>query len=726
MKEKITAFFFAFLFFILYILIATDLRFYTYFTVFWPDFHISAAAAIVVFTAIYLIKPGIPAKIGEITVKYSLTVLPFAMFFITLAVNRVFIVSEMPDDGAHYVWLAKLIASGKFYLPLPDFEEHYSTLFMFMNNDKYTSIFLPGYSIALAPFAKLSLEYMFNPMIAGINTFLVGIHAEKLKNRHAALIAMLMFSASPLHIMHGALYFSHHFGLMLVLSASYLLLYKSEKSLNFFLSGLIVAYSLMMRPQNALYVYAAFVFFILARDKSLKKAALFTAPFIVTGFILMAYNRFFTGDPFIFTQDILFNAMDLKEFCHRPGLGKGCNMVAPMRNWTPVEGTTIPFLAHISYLRINGFIHWITFHPLMLLFIFPAIISKPYKYFLYYFTPLCALCFYFWFFLEGNYFGPRYLMESGAMILIPAACGFVEIYNKLINKKDKLPKIAAVSMHGFVAGALIFFMFFSFPLFPKKLPGLHNPAVIEKIIEENNIKNSIVMLPFHLLFHFESILRLQKNPPFDEHGNLIIYSRGEKSDDNIRKYYSEKDFEAVWKIEIVNEDIPGNPLSNRIFRAEKIPFLEDDGRYYTNFGHKMIPSDGSPQMVYVMDNSYNKILEDILGPYRSDNFKFDDQGIFIIFGEKAGQNYYGFEQSVKSEGTYDARITMIPTKCTPDFSIEINGAKSGVYTHENNENDGLPYILEFDGKMKSGKNKLKIVPHSNGCLILSDMILQKR
>ena len=311
------------------------------------------------------------------------------------------------------------------------------------------------------------------------------------------------------------------------------------------------------------------------------------------------------------------------------------------------------------------------------------------------------------------------------MILILAACGFVETYEKLFNKNSILSKFAALSMHGFVLGALIFFIFSCMPLVPNKLPGLNNPAAIERIIKENNIKNSIVLLPFHLLFHFESILRIQKNPPFDEQGNLIIYSRG-RSDENVRKYYSEKDFEAMWKIEVESEDSGINaPLANRLFRAEKIPFLKDDGRYYANFGHKMLPASGQPQMVSILDNSYNKVLEDVLGPYLSENFRFEEQGIFIIFGEKTEKNYYGFEQSVKSEGIYDIRITMIPTKCTPNFSIEINEVKSVSYTHENTENDGLPYTLEFDGKMKSGKNKLKIVPEANGCLILSDMILQK-
>ena len=377
MKEKITAFFFAFLFFVLYILVATELHFYTFFTAFWPTLHIHIAVAVVSLIAIYLIKPEILSKTGNIIVKYSIFVLPLAMFCITLIINRIFIVSEMPDDGAHYVWLAKLIANGKLYLPLPDLADHYSTLFMFMHNDKYASIFLPGFSLFIAPFAKFGLEYLFNPLLAGINTFLVGIHAEKLKNRYAALIAMLVFSASPMHIMHGALYFPHHFGLMLVLLSSYLLIHKPGKSLNFFIAGLIISYSLIMRPQNALYVYAAFLFFILSRNRNLKNAVLFTIPFIFTGLILMAYNRFFTGDPFIFTQDVLFNTMDLKEFCHRPGLGKGCNVVSPVRNWTTLEGTTIPFLSHISFLRINAFVHLVTFHPLMLIFIFPPIITKP-------------------------------------------------------------------------------------------------------------------------------------------------------------------------------------------------------------------------------------------------------------------------------------------------------------------------------------------------------------
>ncbi|MBO4710759.1 hypothetical protein J5681_02440 [bacterium] len=660
-------------------------------------------------------------KAGEIVVKYSIIVFPVLMFVATLAVNRFFILTEQPDDGIHYVWLAKLMSNGKFYLDLPEFHEHYTAPFMFMYHDKYTSIFLPGFSLFMAPFAKFGLEYLFNPLLAGINTFLVGIHAEKLKNRTAAFAAMLMFSLSTTHILHGAYYFPHHFGLMLVLISSYLIVNKSSNLLNFFWSGLIVAISLLIRTQNAFYVYAAFIIFILFRDKSLKKAALFTLPFIVFGMILAGYNWFFTGNPFIFTQDVVFNTLDLKEFCHRPGLGKGCTIVSPVNAPNPLTGTTIPFLAHISFLRLNNFVHRITFHQIVLIFIFPAIISRPYKYFLYYFTPLCALAFYFWFFIEGNYAGPRYLIESGAMMLIVAGCGFVEFLEYLRNKNNKLSEWSAVFLKAVLMGSAVFFTFFILPHFFYRNFGSDNPEKIKKLIENNHIENSILLLPEHGDFHFESILKFHKNPPFDENGNLVIYSKG-KMDENLLKYYTKNDFKSVWKIEIESEEY----YQQRIFRAKELDFIEDDGISYVNFGKKITPTDGQPTLAYILDNSYNKIAEDFLGHYLSKDFKFDEVGLFMIFGDLKDDSYYGFEHSLKDGGFYDLKLTMIPTKCTSNFYIEINGIKSAGYIHENTEGDGQPHRIYFNAEMNKGRNKFKIVPESKGCLILSDMILKKR
>ena len=719
MKEKITAFFFSILFFILYVLVATDLHFYTFFTAFWPSLHICTAVAVIVFVAIYLIKPSIWTKTGKVIAKYSIFVIPVLMFAAALAVNRFCILTEQPEDSIHYVWLAKLLANGKFYLDIPDFYEHYRSHFMFVRDTGYTSIFLPGFSLFMAPFAKLGLEYMFNPFLAGINTFLVGIHAEKLKNRYAGVIAMLLFSFSTTHILHGALYFPHHFGLMLVLISSYLLIYKSPKLLTILLSGSLIAYTLFIRPQNAVYVYVAFTVYILAKHRSIRDAVIFTVPFLFFGGLLCCYNMLFTGDPFIFTQDILFGLLDPKDFCHRPGLGKGCVFAANYDTSLPFTGTTIPFLAHISFLRLNSFVHRITFHPAMLLFIFPAIISRPYKNFIYYFTPLCALFFYFWFFISGNFMGlPRYLMESGAMILILAACGFIDVFEFLSEKAADFSKICACALNGFFTGTLVFFVFFIFPSFCYKVGFGENPYEIKRLIEENKIENSIVLTHFQVPFQPESILKLQDDPPFDRHGNLIIYSLG-PSDWNLLKFYSDKDFKEAWRIDLVSET-----GQKRTYSATKLDFIEDDGISYINFLAKDLPLRGKPQFLYGIFGMGNKFTEDFFDYHPPEKSVFAGTG--IVFGEPDGGNYYGHEHTLKEGGVYDVKTNFVATGCTTKFYIEINGMKSAAYDNSAHLSDSLPQTLEFSAEMKKGKNIIKFVPEANGCLILSDMILQKR
>ena len=718
MKEKITAFFFAALFFILYVFIATSFHFYTYFTSFFPKLHLFLIPFAIIFPALYFARPAILKKTIDFIAKYSIFVLPVLVFAVTLAVNRIFVVTEQPDDGIHYVWIAKLLANGRFYLDMPDFPEHYVAPFMFMYHDKYTSIFLPGFSLFLVPFVKLGLEFMLNPLLAGINTFLVGLHAEKLKNRYAALLAMLLFSFSTTHIMHGAYYFPHHFGLMLVLISLYFLIHKPTRSLNVLISGSLIAYTLFLRPQNAVYVYLAFIVYIVAKHRSFRTAAVFTAPFLFFGGLLCCYNWFFTGNPLIFPQDIVFNTLDLKDFCHRPGLGKGCTIVSPVNAPDPETGSTIPFLIRISFLRLNNFVHRITFHQLMLLFIFPVIISKPYKYFLYYFTPLCALAFYFWFFIEGNFAGPRYLMESGALILVLASCGFVEVVEYLFNKNSALSRISAVAMQGVVAGMILFFTFSVLPLFLFKNFGADNPSEIKKLIKNNKIENSILLLPEHSDFHFESILKFHKNPPFDEFGNLVIYSK-HKMDENLRKYYAVSGFKSVWKIDY--------DYLERRFRAEELGFAEDDGSSLVIFGKNVLPSDGQPTLAYMLGNLYNPIAENAFGPYLSENFKFDNTGLFMIFNELGEESFYGFEHSVKSEGTYDFKLTVVPaTRCRSNFHLEVNGVKSQSYRHPEAPWDGFSQSLEGSAELKKGKNKFKIVPESPGCMIVSDMLLQKR
>ena len=314
--------------------------------------------------------------------------------------------------------------------------------------------------------------------------------------------------------------------------------------------------------------------------------------------------------------------------------------------------------------------------------------------------------------------GQRYLIESGALILIVAACGFVEVFEYLFSKKALFSKICAVSMNGILAGMLVFFAFFVMPLFLERNTFGDNHKELKKLISENNIEKSIVLIPFYFGFHSESILKIQDNPPFDDRGNLIIYSLG-KLDENILKFYSEQDFKEVWRIDIVSEiDF------KRTYSATKLSFKKDDGIYYIDFAAQYLPVDGYPQFILALIGSSNKFTEDFFGYYMPE--KSDFYGSAVVFGEPDGKNHYILEHTVTQTGTYDFKLNFVPTKCTTKFNIEINDVKSVSYDNSNHESDNRLKTLEFSAGMRKGKNTIKFVPEANGCLILGNAILQKR
>jgi len=669
-------------------------------TAFFPDFHI-------IFLICVLLCFLFTVKLNDRILKIMFYLIPVLMGMICLYINLFYIVTPQPDDGIHYVWMAKMIANGKIFLDLPDFYEHYWNLYVNIYGGKYVSIFLPGFSFFMAPFAALGVPFLFNPLLAGLNTYLAGIHANALKDRKTAVIAMILFAFSSTHLLHGAQYFSHHFGLFLVLVSSYIVLHKSYSFKKFMLAGFILSISLMVRPQNALYTYFAVAVLIALKHRSIQALAAFTIPFIFTGSLLMGYNYYFTGDPFVFIQDIYFNAINMRKFCHRPGFGKGCPGVQGI--WLPAEGVNFDYAADITFVRLNNFLFQITAHPALLLFIIPAVIKLPYKYFLYYFMPLCAVAAYFSFYIEGSIGGPRYLMESGVLFIIVSACGISQVIDYMKDFKNVFGKLVIAACSGLIISGMIFFsvMFVKKNLFENE--AVYNLNKIKKTIEENNIENSIIMLPFSYLFHFHSILNVQDDPPHDRFGNLIMYSMGEV-DENIQKFYKDSKYSSIWKISENNDG----------YSVEKLHFLEDDGSYKVEFELKFIPSAGQPFFVSPMLETHDSSE---FSYTQTENVRFGMNALGVLF-RGGTENYYGFEHSVKKGGEYTIDLGIIETECLVEFFVEVNGVKTARYkpVDKNIRNE----MISFTAWLKAGKNKFRIVPVNNGCMVLDYMVINQR
>jgi len=700
--KRLTGLTFSIIIFLTYFVIATKGRIYTIFTMFFPEFHIILLISVLFFGIIYAFFPKTEVKDDNRLVKSLFFIIPFSVFAFSLFINLFFIIAPVPDDGIHYVWLSKLILNGKLYLETPDFYEHYYSNFLFNHNGNYVSIFLPGFSFFMTPFTFFGIEFCFNPVIAGINTYLAGIHAVKLKDRSAGIVVMLMFGFSSVHLLHGGFYFPHHFGLMLVLIAVYLIVHRAEKRSSFIIAGALLSIMLFIKPQNALYTYFAGAVYIIFKERSVKNAVLFTFPFLVTGSALMLYNYHLTGNPFVFAQDVYFNALDLREFCHRPGFGKGC--AGNHGETLPPEGVTFVYATGVTFLRLNNFLHRITAHPAILLFIIPVIFKKPYKYFLYYFMPLCAIFAYFTFYIEGNFVGPRYLLESGALFVIAAGCGFSEIYCFFRNRKGIRNQFSAGSFAGIFASTLIFFAFFVMPQMLVKTDTPDNLKKVKTLIEKEEIENSIILLPHSFGFHFHSILSVQDNPPHDKYGNLIIYSLGELLDSNIQKFYKDSKYDKIVKV---------NKNANN-FSIMEIPFLEDDGKYHAEFEMKFIPLKGKPKFILGFYHIHQAQTFEF-NPTPDVEFSYGAQGVLFDSQEE----FYEFEHSVKTSGNYKIDIVVVETGCTVKFSVLVNGLQKTEFIPEKGE-ISLKKIT-FTSQLNAGKNTVRIIPHNEGCLILDYM-----
>ncbi|HRZ78928.1 MAG TPA: hypothetical protein P5044_02870 [bacterium] len=702
--KRLTALFFTLAVILLYFVFSVKGSGYTFFTMFYPQFHLILFACVLIcgFCTVFCRKKLDIS--GEFISKVLFYLIPLLMSVTCFIVNRYNIVSPQPEDGIHYVWIAKLIWNGHLALDAPDYYEHYWNNFITLVNGKYTSIFLPGFSFFMAPFAALGTAHLANPLIAGINTYLVGKHAISLKDRRAAVIAMLLFAFSTTHIFHGALYFPHHFGLMLVLISSYLIVHRQYGPKLYFLAGLILSISLLIRTQNAFYAYFAITALIIFKERNIKPLVWFTVPFIFTGSLLMGYNYYFTGDPFIFVQDVYFNVLNTRKFCHRPGFGKGC--MGNHGEFLPPDGVTFEYAKGITFLRLNSFIHKISVYPLLLMFIIPAIWKNPYKYFIYYFMPICAVAAYFTFYIEGNYAGPRYLMESGALFIIAAACGFTEIYDSFIKRNSTGSLFLAGSLNGLLAASLIFFSVTIFPatIF-KAFDDAYEPHKIKQLLEYSSVKNSIVMLPFSLKFHFDSNLLLQDDPPHDKNGNLIIYSGGDVLDRNIQKFYKDTKYSDIYRIH----------KNDKGYSLEKLGFLDDDGIYNVEFESKFIPVMGEPYFIFTV---FSNVPSSDFEYEPTDKVDMSMWGLGVLF-RGGDRSYYGFEHSVKTAGEYELELSIVATECTVPFDIEVNGQIKSSYLPQ--KGPDRTEKIKFPAHLNAGKNSFRIMPQKDGCLILDRM-----
>lgn len=696
------------IFFLFFFVWGTRGKFWTVLTGFYPRFHITLFVVIIVVFLISLTMPGFVRKFFDGAVKYRYIILPAAGFIFS-GLIATFVFDSIPHviDAAHFLWTARVfIETGTFHLPASELYEYYQNTFNVEINGRFFSLFLPGFSMFLVPFELLGISHLFTPLCNGAAVFLLGKIADRQTNDpRISLFAMMFAVFSSFYLFMGASYMTHSFNLVLTLLPIYLILtYDNAKA--YILSGLSGAIILFIRPQNAVFLYLAVLIFMFLKGKKIKNAVIFTIPFIMTGFLLMFHNYFYTGHPTLFAQDVYFAIREPYPLCHRLGLGRGCPNTEG--DFLPVEGLTFGYAFWVAFTKITLMNFNLSGHPLIFVFVilsFSFAFRKSIEMALFFIIFFAG---YYFFYLPGNLFGPRYLAETASLLFIPAGIAFFKIFDS--RKRLIKPLIAALP--------LSVMMFLSTTIMPALITQFSDAfwdtdRAVERAIEKEGIKNSIVFVPNKYSSVF---LNLMENPPYDRHGNLILLDLGEENSYAAAYYMSKQSFDGAYVVDyysLIDVRTSVTPLY-RITR-DSINF---------EFENKRLPKTGVPDYgvnFAVSEEEYKKFY-----PVKQLVADVSGGSVFAMrFEELHEKSYYDFTHPVIEPGEYDIELFYVADQCGAGFSFEIDGTQKGSFSSYSNEQ--IRSVFRTSHYFEEGGHSFKIVPlQEKTCLMIDNFVMEKR
>ncbi|MBO4699385.1 glycosyltransferase family 39 protein [bacterium] len=681
------------------------------FRVFFPKFHIFFAVFAVLFSVLSLEYDfsGENLKFG----KSPFFILPAAAFVISLIIAFLFF-QGIPhiQDSVNYLVMAQNFAAGRLHDKMPEHYEFFQFAYMIPDGEKIYSVFLPGFSFFLVPFVWLGIPVLANPLLTALNVFLTGKVAEKLFDRKVAVISMFFMLFSVFFIVMGGTWMAHSFCLFLTLLAVYSYLFMLErKSVKFpIILGISLGWLALTRPQNTLFAGGALIMHYLwfifknRRDgilgESLKQGVfslLAFAPFLA---FLLYYNSIYTGNPLIFKQDLFFNYSEPRSFCHRFGLGTGC----PRSNWIelPMEGLTFSHAVLVSYRRLSPLIMNLFLHPLTFLLLpFAFVFAKNRKdfgnMFFLFLIFLVNFAGYFFFYFDGNVFGPRYLYETSFFLLIIFAYSLSLVTDGVFVRKNfnKMLKILTFSL--ICAGALYQTVYIVPALRKSYERGFWNiDAKLKVALDIAGIKEGVVFVgPFTM---YGSGYALMDFGHFEN--NKIIYVRdlGEKQNRRImfdfpnKKYYlaSFARLDNNTELPVITELLPP----------------KDTGEIHVELENKFYPLTGSPDFCNTFpERSYLDKYFEMNPPY---DLILPNQ--FLMFCRFVNlEQYYDFQQKINKGGNYGIRIRGVAGKEMGNFDFFIDGKKAARLDFNIEEKKMV--TISFSAKLEKGMHDFRLIPH---------------
>lgn len=663
------------------------------FKVFFPYFHLIFAFCAVL---VFFIPENIVLKTEKFNnFKSFFYVLPGMAFFLSLSVSFIFF-QGMPhiQDSVDYLVMAQNFASGKWHNEMPEHYEFFKFLYMIPDGEKFYSMFLPGFSFFLVPFVILGVPVIANPLLTALNVYLTGLIAKKLFDEKTAVISMVFVLFSSFLIVMGGTFMAHSFCAALTLSAIYFYVLSLKKNTwkYPFLTGAAIGWLMLIRPQNAVFIAVPLALHSLfnIRDEAVFKNGLKTvAAFIPFFGFLMFYNWSYTGSPFIFKQDIYFNYSEPATMCHRFGIGSGC----PYSNWIemPKVGLTWSHALLVSYRRLSPLIMNLFLHPLTMIFVYFAFLmtkkESDIKSLSYLFTVfLFTFAGYFFFYFDGNVFGPRYYYETSFILMIIMAYGFLQTKGAVRRQSVAL-----------IAAGVIFQCAVIVPnLYESYRHGFWDiDAKLGETVKEKKIENAVVFVsPKHL---YGSGFALMDHSDIDKNSVIYLKDLGEKQNSRIMRDYPERSYYlAKFKKPGKNTEPP---------EIIEITPQKDYGEIYVELEDKSYPLTGVPDYCNMFpEKSFLDKYFEMEPPYKY--LQFDQWFFFCRFVTL--EQYYDFGQKFNNGGKYEMIVKAVSGPDMGNFKVFVDDKFAGTLNFNSPVEEFKLFSVEM--KVKKGFRVIKLQP----------------
>ena len=603
--------------------------------------------------------------------------------------------------------MAETFVEGTLAQNMPVHYEFFDYVFFLVDGEKHFSIFMPGYPILLIPFAIIGVTFLANPILTALNILLVGKLANHLFNEITSTLSMLLFIVSPFMMTMGGTWMAHPFTAMLTLVTVFAFI-KAWQSESFYfplMSGAALGWLALSRPPNALFlvVLLPLLGLIYYRHRmSLKSVAWFSIPLCIAFTALISYNNFFTGNPITFVQDVYFNMSEPVNGCHSILPKRGClhcNAETP-----PFGGMTWQQGFDVTGQRVVPLVMETFPHPLFFAFPILSLMLKinnreegRKQFFLIalFVSPIVG---YFFFYFNGNVYGPRYLYEGTIFFIILAASGIDVLLTWLSDRRGVFQTSLFVA---FLVGSVVFQTMFTVP---RVLDYYQHDFwdvghSLKERVAEIGIENSVIFVTTQNAEGYGSGLVAMDLGKIEENSNIFVRDLGEASNSKYMHYMSGRDFFRV-------KYSPGM-AKPPVF--SKIEPLYPEGLIHVEFEDKFPP--------YVVGSDYPDYCNrypapERVYPYlkfpRMPEIRFSRKGSLYCRFENEEQGYT-FGQYFPEGGTYDGTIAAVSGAVFGDFEMWMDGRKVVSFQASGDENAGLARV-SFRTSASEGLHTFRIAP----------------